>query len=373
MGNGYKGVAPRLDGKQKLYLELTGIPLGSEAYQNLCEWFVKGRSEPVGMVSCIRMQMSLIERVLPDMLETAELVEYLRSIFAGDKAILAELIIRRYGLDTESGGCRRVVDVALELSMEFNYTESTIRTMLPKAMAVLYRDEHFRNALKVPELSGGLLNYWKFLCILLTGMDRRVEQVDWDEKMAIVAAERLQNVGVKSLKVADMAVEAWLSTLPKEAQMATKMRYGLGYPAIRRSDNYIAMASGFSEDRNLMDYLATKLNRSSLCVLMGVEVSEVDYARMRAEMAFERTEQTDIRKLGLPEKVGSVLWGNVTETAGGLLGIDMYQEESHAWERYVPSKYWRDVVQLWIDLRIKLEIGEYKFEFDGKYAYQNVS
>lgn len=368
MGNGYKGIALRLDGRRRLYLELTGIPLGSEAYQNLCEWFVKGRSEPVGMVQCIRMQMSLIEKVLPEMLEASELVEYLRSIFAGDKAILAELIIRRYGLDTESGECRRMADVASELSMEFNYAESTIRTMLPKAMAVLYRDEHFRNALKVPELSGGLLNYWKFLCILLTGMDRRVEQVNWNEKMAIMAAERLQNVGVKSLKVADSAVEAWLSALPEEARMATKMRYGLGYPAIGRSDNYIAMASGFSEDRNLMDYLATKLNRSSLCVLMGVEVSEVDYARMRSEMAFE---QTDIRKLGLPEKVGLVLWGNITETAGGLLEIDMYQEESRAWERYVPSKYWRDVVQLWIDLRIKLEIGEYKF--DGKYAYQNVS
>lgn len=121
-----------------------------------------------------------------------------------------------------------------------------------------------------------------------------------------------------------------------------------------------------------MDYLATKLNRSSLCVLMGVEVSEVDYARMRSEMAFERTEQTDIRKLGLPEKVGLVLWGNITETAGGLLEIDMYQEESHAWERYVPSKYWRDVVQLWIDLRIKNEVGEFQFD-DGHYAYENVS
>lgn len=367
MGNGYKGIKPKLSGRQRLYLELTGVTPSSNAYKNLCDWFAQEWGEPEGKAQCEAMQLKMLERVFPNMLGELELAEYLRRVLTDGQGVWAELVIQRYGLD--GGEYRKMTELTPEFARKYHYTENTVKTMLSRTLDTLQKDAHFREALVVPKLTSDLLNYWKFVCILLTGSDKRVEQVDWDEETAVAALEELQKIGVKCLSIADQAVENWLSTLPEEARLATKMMYGLGYPAIERDNDYIMKASGFDlKQRNLLDYLRVKLNRASLCAIFGVEITEVDYWRLKKDLGIERAMIADIESLGLPSKVAMALREAEVPNASALLALDMNSEEEQPWTKCVPSKYWPDVVQLWIDLRIEFEIGDY--EFNGGYVYQ---
>lgn len=382
MGNGYKGVVPNLTGKQRLYLEMTGLAVSSDAYNNLCSWFVQDKKEPRGKAQCLAMQQEMLEQVFPNMMKAAELAEYLRQIFVGDKAALAELVIRRYGLDSEDGECRKMTEVVPEFAREYGYAESTVRTvMVRKALDALRRDDHFREALVVPELSSSLFNYWQLALRLLlddngmAGYAGWQEQMFWTEEKASMLAKKLQQIGAKNLSVLDQTIENWLSVLPEEARMATKMRYGLGYPLIGRSEDYILVASGFGEGRNLLDFLALKLNRAALCTILGVEIADVDYAYWYYEMMWPKDWQSvdsPVSALGLSVKAVDALCKAGIDTVGKLQELDMHSEEEQPWSRQVPSKYWPEIVQCWIDLRIKNEIGEYQFN-GGGYEYQNVS
>lgn len=369
MGNGYKGVVPELTGRQKLYLELTGLPTSSAAYGVLCDWFVQSYGKTRGKEQSVAMQLAMLERIFPNMLGTAELAEYLRQVLTGDKAVWAELVIQRYGLDTEGGACRKMTELVPEFARKHSYSEGTVKSTMGKILDLLRKDAHFREALTVPELSDDPLNYWKFVCILLTGFDRKVEQMDWSEEDAVEAVTRLREVGVSNPAMLDKTVENWLSVLPEEVRLATKMMYGLGYPAIERTEDYIMAASGFDgRQRSLRDFLMVKLNRASLAAIFGVPIEEVNYQQFNVS----RSMIADIETLGLPVKVAAALHDGGVRTAIGLLEIDMFSEENQPWTEHVPSKYWRDVVQLWFDLKIRHEIGEYQFN-GGGYAYQNVS
>lgn len=382
MSNGYKGVAPNLTGKQKLYLEMAGVQTSSEAYSNLCNWFNWGKKEPRGKAECLAMQREMLDQVFPNMLETAELVGYLRQIFPEDRAVLAELVIRRYGLDSEDGECRKMADLVPEFAREYGYAESTVRTVLVRrALDALRTNDHFREALVVPELGDSLFNYWQFVLLLLMDDAEREdyagwqEQIFWTEEKAQDLAEKLQAIGVKNLSVLDQAVENWLSVLPEEARMAAKMRYGLGYPLIGRSEEYIMGASGFGEGRNLLDFLALKLNRAALCAILGKEIAEIDYDHWYYAMRWPKDWQSAdsrVSALGLSVKAVDALCKAGIDTVDKLQELDMLSEEDQPWSRQVPSKYWPEIVQAWIDLRIKNEVGEYKFE-DGCYAYEKVS
>ena len=387
MGNGYKicngygGVVPRFDGKTKLYLEVTGVAPGSESYKNLCDWFIQDWDEPQSKVACARMQSEMVERIFPDVMDAADLITHLRQIFPDDKAVLAELIVRRYGLDAPDHESRKISEVVPELAREFGYAESTLKTMMPKALDVLRGDTHFREALVVSELSDCLFNYWQFVLRLLlddnglAGYAGWQEQMLWTEEEALILAKKLQQIGVKNLSVLDQTVENWLSTLPEEAQRATRMRYGLGYPLIGRSEDYIAVASGFGVGRNLLDFLALKLNRASLCMILGVEIADVDYAYWYYEMMWPQNWQSvasQVNTLGLSEKTVDALRRADIDTGGKLQELDMLSEEDQSWSKQVPRKYWPEIVQCWIDLRIKNEVGEFQFD-DGHYAYENVS
>lgn len=359
MGNGYKGFAPELIGKQKLYLEVTGLQTGSEAYSNLCDWFVRekttwsawhGEAGPRGRTQCVEMQQMMLNRIFPDMMSTTEMVMYLREVFAdkkADKAVLAELVIQRFGLDAENGMSRKMTYLAPEFARQHGYAESTVKAMLSKALNVLRRDTYFREALKVPELSDNLFNYWQFVFRLLmddTELEEYAgwrEQMFWTEEKAQDLAEKLQAIGVSDLMVLDQAVENWLSTLPEEARLAAKIRYGLGYPLIGRSDDYIAAASGFGDGRNLLDFLTLKLNRASLCTILGKEIAEVDYDHWYYAMRWPKNWQSaasQVDTLGLSPKAVDALFEAGIDTVDKLLAIDMLAEEEQPWSKQVPSK-----------------------------------
>lgn len=381
VGNGYGGVVPKFDGREKLYLEVAGIAPGSEAYKNLCDWFRHDWGELSSRASCASMQAVMVEQVFPNKMDASDLIPYLWQIFPDDKAILVELIIRRYGLDAPGYEGRKMNEVVPELAQEFGYAESTVKIMMPKALDALRRDEHFREALVVPELSESLFNYWQLALRLLlddnglAGYAGWQEQMFWTEEKALILAEKLQQIGVKNLSVLDQTIENWLSVLPEEARMATKMRYGLGYPLIGRSEDYVMVASGFGEGRNLLDFLALKLNRAALCAILGVEIADVDYAYWYDEMRWPKNWQSvasQVNTLGLSEKAANALCRAGVDTVGKLQELDMFSEEEQPWSKRVPSKYWSEIVQAWIDLRIKNEIGEFQFE-DGCYAYEKVS
>lgn len=381
MGNGYKGVMPNMIGRERLYLEVTGVQVSSEAYDNLCNWFNQGKTEPRGKAQCLAMQQEMLKQIFPNMLETAELAEYVRQVFADEKAVLAELVIRRYGLDTENGECRKMAELVPEIAREFNYAESTVKTMLPKALDALRRDDHFREALQVPELSDSLFNYWQFALRLLMddnglmGYAGWQEQMFWTEEKALLLAKALQQIGVKNLSVLDQTIENWLSVLPEEARLAAKLRYGLGYPLIGRSEDYIVAASGFGEGRNLLNFLALKLNRAALCAILGVEIADVNYVYWYHQIMWPQDWQagaSQLGTLGLSKKVVEALCKAGIDTVGKLQELDMFSEEEQPWSKQVSSKYWPEIVQAWIDLRIKNEVGEYQFD-GGGYAYQNVS
>jgi len=373
IGNGYEGVVPKFDGRSKLYLEATGIAPGSEAYKNLCDWFAQDWGGLQNKASCAMMQAAMVEEVLPNMMDASDLISHLRQIFSGDKTILAELIIRRYGLDTLSYEGRKMNEVVPELAREFGYAESTVKMMMPKALDALRGDTHFREALVVPELSGDLLNYWKFVIVMLTGFHRKVEQIDWSEEDLVEVAVSLQKIGASNPAVLNQTVENWLSTLPDEVRLATKMMYGLGYPAIGRADDYIMAASGFDmKQRSLQDFLLVKLNRASLCAILGTTIADVNYEQLIDGQWVGWSRTADIGTLGLPLKVAEALREGGILLACYVLALDMYSEEDQPWTKCVPSKYWRDVVQLWFDLRIKYEVDEFRFE-NGRYAYDKVS
>ncbi len=72
--------------------------------------------------------------------------------------------------------------------------------------------------------------------------------------------------------------------------------------------------------------------------------------------------------LGLSEKAADALFKAGIDTVGKLQELDMFSEEEQPWSKQVPSKYWPEIVQAWIDLRIKNEVGDY--EFNGGYVYR---
>lgn len=375
IGNGLGGVVPRFNGIQKLHFELTGVAPGSEAYKNLCDWFIREEqpSEPVVKADYATIQVWMVEWAFAEMYDRDELVQHLREVLTGDQAVMAELVIRRYGLDTPELESRKMTELAPEFAKEFGYAESTVRNaMIGKALDILRKDDYFREVLRVPGFRDQLFNYWRFVYLLLSDDDEWPIYQGWDEETALMLADRLTELGVHDHAVMEQAVENWLTMLPEEARLATRMKYGLGYPLIDRTDSYIASASGFDDGRNLLDFLRVKLNRASLAAILGVETAEVDYdCDEPCYPAIERGAYAHITNLGLPLKVAMTLSYDGIVTAGDLLGVDMTAEEDPAWTKHVPSKYWREVVQLWTDLRIKNEIGEYYFD-DG-YAFEKVS
>lgn len=380
-GNGYGGVVPKFSGMKKLHLEATGTMLGSEAYKNLCDWFIRDWGEPQSKAECARMQQEMVEVVFPNMISAADLVSYLRQIFVDDKAIWAELIIRRYGLDTENGEPRKMNEVVPELAREYGYAESTVKTLMPKALDALRCDVYFREALVIPELSDCMFNYWQFALRLLMddnglmGYAGWQEQMFWTEEKVLLLAKTLQQIGVRKLSVLDQTIENWLSVLPEEARLAAKLRYGLGYPLIGRSEDYIVAASGFGEGRNLLDFLALKLNRTSLCAILGVEVADVNYDYWYYQVMWPQNWQSvvsQVSTLGLSKKAVEALCKAGIDTVGKLQELDMFSEGEQPWSKQVPRRYWPEIVQAWIDLRIKNEIGEFQFN-GGGYTYQNVS